>query len=82
MTDLLQKNAHWQWGSPQEEAFNTVKEKLFKLPSLSFYRADQPTTVSADASSYGLGAVLLQTDEKDQQHPITFASRTFTAAEQ
>ena len=68
LTDLLHSNAHWQWGSAQEEAFNAVKEKIANLPLLSFYTTKHPTTVSADASSYGLGAVFLQTDENSQQH--------------
>jgi hypothetical protein len=82
LTDLLQKNAHWQWGTAQKAAFDAVKEKITSLPTLAFYRADRPTTVSADASSYGLGAVLLQEDENGDQHPIAFASRTLTTAEQ
>ena len=43
-------------------------------------RARAETRISADSSSYGLGAVLLQ---KHQQawHPVTFASRSLTPTE-
>ena len=38
----------------------TVKEMLTSVPTLAYFDAEKPATASADASSYGLGGVLLQ----------------------
>ena len=46
-------------------------------PTLAYFDPSKPTTVSADASSYNIGGVLMQiTDGK--QHPVAFCSRTLT----
>ena len=47
---------------------------------LAMYNPQAKTKVSADASSYGLGAVLLQS-HKDNWKPVTYASRALSDSE-
>ncbi|XP_033730104.1 uncharacterized protein K02A2.6-like [Pecten maximus] len=83
--DLLQKDTTWLWGPPQSSAFQQIKQELSSTPVLSLYDPAAPTKVSADASSYGLGGVLLQKprDNSDQDwKPVAYASRAMNATEQ
>lgn len=45
------------------------------------YDPDMETVVTADASSYGLGAVLRQRQKDDQFKVISYASRALTTTE-
>ena len=47
---------------------------------LAYYDAKRPTIVSADASSFGIGAALYQTVDGEMQ-PIAYASRSLSEAE-
>ena len=80
LTVLLSKKNVWTWGPSQEEAYTTLKDKLSKLTTLTLYNPTANIKFSADASSYGLGAVLLQETNNEWQ-PVAYGSRTMTETE-
>ena len=51
-------------------------------PVLALYSPKLETIVSADASSYGIGAVLLQRQLDGSLKPVSYASRSLTPTEQ
>ncbi|GFS12541.1 Pol polyprotein [Elysia marginata] len=52
------------------------------LPNLSkFFNTYRKSVVSSDASSYGLGEVLMQEDEHGNLQPVAYASRSLTSTE-
>ena len=65
LTELLSSKCSFQWGPSQTEAFARIKEKLTTPSILAWYDPTADTKVSADASSFGLGAVILQRTESN-----------------
>ena len=78
---LLSTSSSWQWGQPQRHAFNEIKKMLTSSPVLSLYDPNLPTKVTADSSSYGLGAVLTQQQKDGRWSPVVYASRSLTPTE-
>ena len=74
---LTHKNVPWSWGNEQNDAFEKIKKAVTSAPVLKYFDTSKPTEESGDASSKGIGFVLTQED-----HPVTYASRTLTQAEQ
>ena len=82
LTELLSSKHSFQWGPNQSEAFDKIKEKLIRPSILTFYDPMADTKVSADASSFGLGAVILQrTESKLPWKPVAYASCTMSDTE-
>lgn len=78
---LLQKNAPWNRGSGQQQAFEVAKFSLSLSSCLAHYSPESPLVVSCDASSYGVGAMLAHKLFDCVLQPIAFASCTLLTAE-
>ena len=78
---LLRKNATFIWQDDQRRAFDDVKAAMTSAPVLAHYDQQLPLGVAADASSYGLGAVLFHIYSNGTERPIAYASRTLSPAE-
>ena len=60
LNDLLRKDISFCWKDEQQEAFDTLKEKLVTAPILKRPDLKQPFILYTDASAFGLGAILSQ----------------------
>ena len=80
LRELLSKSRAWTWGPAQSAAYKQVQDELTKPTVLALYDPAAPSKVSADASSYGLGAVLLQLVDGSWR-PVSYASRSMTETE-
>nr|GEY11692.1 hypothetical protein [Tanacetum cinerariifolium] len=66
----FQKNKPYVWGDDEEDAFQTLKLKLYSAPILSLPEESEDFVVYCDASLKGFGAVLMQ-----REKVIAYASR-------
>ena len=66
---IVKKDVVFKWGQEQENAFQTLKEKLTKTPILALPNFAKTFEVECDASNIGIGVVFLQ-----DGHPIAYFS--------
>ncbi|GJR82191.1 putative reverse transcriptase domain-containing protein [Tanacetum coccineum] len=74
---LTQKNKKYEWGKEEEEAFQTLKQKLCSAPILALPEGTKDFVVYYDASLKGYGAVLMQ-----REKVIAYASRQLKVHEE
>ena len=78
LTELLRKNQLFVWNGQQEMSFNEIRRKLSSQPVLMPLNVKSPRTeLHVDASSQGLGAILLQVNDRKKLHPV-YAVRRLT----
>ncbi|KAJ9557738.1 hypothetical protein OSB04_012352 [Centaurea solstitialis] len=70
LTRLTKKSEPYVWGSEQQVAFDTLRQKLCEAPVLTLPEGVEDMTVYCDASRLGLGCVLMQ-----RGRVIAYASR-------
>jgi len=76
LTELLKDDVEWMWTAVHQQAVERVKEAVSSTPVLRFFDPGIPAMIQTDASSTGIGAVLLQNDQ-----PVAYVSRALTDAE-
>lgn len=75
------KKQQIEWNQEADKAFIKIKEALTSAPVLVSPDFSRKFVIQCDASDVGVGAVLTQTLEDDEEHVIAFASRSLSKAE-
>lgn len=76
MRSLMKQDVHFVWTNDMEAEFNSVKQAIADVTSLTHYDPKKPAIIETDASLKGLGAVLIQ-----DGRPVKFISKSLTPAE-
>jgi hypothetical protein len=81
LNSLLCAGKRWEWSPECDKAFKEAKNQLISAKVLTHFDPTQQITLAADASAYGIGAVISHVFSDGTERPIAFASRTLTASE-
>lgn len=76
LRELLGKNVPFHWTLTHDTAWKKIKLILSTAPVLGYYDVNKPVILQADASSVGLGSVILQDNKA-----IAYASRSLTTTQ-
>jgi transposase InsO family protein len=77
---LTRKDEPFVFGEEQRQSFQALKTHLSNAETLGYFDVKAKTKVVADASPYGLGAVLVQ-EQEGEPKVIAYASRSLSAVE-
>ena len=81
LTILTSKDQPWTWGREQQQAFETLKQKLGTALVLRRPDVSKSFQLHTDWSSLGLGAVLTQKNDFGREYVIAYASQSNNTAE-
>lgn len=70
-----EKNTIFKFGSTELHAFETIRAKLIEKPVLALYSPQAETQLHCDASRLGFGGILLQCQQDNKFHPISYFSK-------
>lgn len=78
LTRLTKKSTPWVWDVEQEEAVLKVKSLLTSRPILSIFDPSLETELHTDASSLGIGSILIQINSTGQRTVVAYFSKQTT----
>src|SRR6266446_3497743 len=78
---LTHKTQQWVWGSPEQEAFNSLKKAVTSAPILTFPSQSGCFHLECNTSNFTTGMVLSQVQADGMHQPIAFMSKGFSDVE-
>lgn len=75
LTDTLKKSSKFVMTTEAISAFENLKKALMSAPVLKHADFSRRFYIQCDACDYGIGAVLYQLNNKNEEHPIAFYSQ-------
>lgn len=79
--DRLTGNVPFEWGSAEQESFDTLVAAFGKEPVLVMWDHDKEHRMEVDSSGYAIGGVLLQKEDDQKWHPVAFISEGLNETE-
>lgn len=80
LRNVTEEKNQFQWTAVEQKSFEELKVILTSTPILKVFDSNKEIKISSDASSFGLGAVLLQRHDNEWM-PVAYASRVMLDAE-
>ncbi|XP_037515543.1 uncharacterized protein LOC119391974 [Rhipicephalus sanguineus] len=80
LTQLTKSDVPFKWEAAQRDAFKELQQRLQSPPVLGHLDENAETEIHTDASSIGLGAILVQKQEGCER-VIAYASRSLSKSE-
>ncbi|GMF37505.1 unnamed protein product [Phytophthora fragariaefolia] len=81
LSQLLKKDAAWDWTAECQQAFDEVKQGLTEAPILAVADQDRPFDVVCDASDFAIGCALMQHDHEGRDRVVYYQSRQLKPVE-
>ncbi len=73
----VKSSSEFYWNKPLSQAFKRRKDLCAEACTLAYYYVTKPLVIQCDASSFGLGAALVQEDRA-----VAWLSRALNSTEQ
>ncbi|GMF53875.1 unnamed protein product [Phytophthora fragariaefolia] len=80
LSQLLKKDAAWDWTAASQQAFEAVQQGLTEALILAVADQDRPFHVVCDASDFAIGCTLMQHDHEGRDHVVDYQSRQLKPA--
>ena len=77
----MKKGVKFVWSKECEASFSNLRAILLSQPVLVAPNFNLPFKLAVDACDTGAGAVLLQEDEFQVEHPVAYFSKKFSPAQ-
>jgi len=83
LNQLLKKSPtiRIKWTAECQRVFDTLKEKLISPPILAFPNLNKPFRIAVDASATGIGYILSQIDDDNNERVICYGGRSLRNTE-
>lgn len=81
LNNLRQSNVKWDRNPECQETFDNLRQEISSVAMLVHFDSKLPVILATDASSHGLGAVIMHRYPDGSERPIAHASKTLMVAE-
>ena len=78
---MLKEDGLAIWEQAQQEAFNTIKNKLVTEPIRAYPNFNKPFKLYTDTSDISLEVVLVQDDDEGKERVIVYEARRLSVPE-